>query len=160
MKTALDLPADALDEHETKFVAQIRRYGWFGTHVSEDEEGPGFSYTTGFWHGFRAPEVMLFTLPSEIAHEIFWGLYHGLESGERLPLNQPVDNVLNDYDVIFRPVPATKFARFFGWSRWFYRGDDFEVVQLVWPDRKRRFPWTDGAPPEFLTAQPLLSDSR
>jgi Domain of unknown function (DUF4262) len=66
MRTALDSDAEKLDEDELTFVNIIREHGWHRMSVSEDEEGPGFSYTTGFWlAGF--PEIIIFAMKPEIA---------------------------------------------------------------------------------------------
>src|SRR5262245_1598505 len=62
MRTALDALTSQLDQHEQDFVAKIREFGWFGTNVFEDAEGPGFSYTTGFWVSLGVPEVIVFSL--------------------------------------------------------------------------------------------------
>jgi hypothetical protein len=51
--TALDASPERLDQHEQKFVQRIREHGWLGTHVTPDDNGPGFSYTTGFSRKFR-----------------------------------------------------------------------------------------------------------
>jgi hypothetical protein len=45
--TALDADPAKPDEHEQNFVAMISKFGWFGTHVAGDKDGPGFCYTTG-----------------------------------------------------------------------------------------------------------------
>ena len=75
MITALDAPANALDPDETSFVVSIRENGWFDTSVTGDEEGPGFSYTSGLWVNACQPEVIMFSIKREIAHDVFWDLY-------------------------------------------------------------------------------------
>ncbi len=44
--------------------------------------------------------------------------------------------------------------------RWFYQGDEFPVLQCVWPDAGGRYPWH----PQFVAGleelQPVLSDDR
>ena len=35
-------------------------------------------------------------------------------------------------------------------------GDDFPVLQLLWPDRDGRYPWDPGYPPDMFPLQPLL----
>jgi hypothetical protein len=41
-------------------------------------------------------------------------------------------------------------------SGWYYKGSDFSVLQLVWPDKKGIFPWQIGFNPAFVHAQPVL----
>ena len=53
----MDAPPDVLDDGEQSFVAKVRELGWFRTSVFGDDEGPGFSFTTGFWVNASQPEV-------------------------------------------------------------------------------------------------------
>src|SRR5688572_4611723 len=94
MLTALDADPGRLDQHEQKFVQQIREHGWFGTHVGADDEVPGFCYTTGFWLKFRYPEVILFSMSRETAQDTFWHIYRELEAGRRLPVGEPTGEIL------------------------------------------------------------------
>src|SRR5229473_5095649 len=75
MRTALDAHPAQLDRHERNFVEKIREHGWFGTHVFADKNGPGFGYTTGFWLRFGFPELILFSLSRQVAHDTFWHMY-------------------------------------------------------------------------------------
>ncbi|MCG8685872.1 MAG: DUF4262 domain-containing protein [Desulfobacterales bacterium] len=158
MKTALDVDVDLLDDDEKGFVDNIRTHGWFGTHVFEDADGPGFSYTTGFWHRFEFPELILFSLPKEVSHEIFWNFFHELEAQKRFSENEPISEVLNGFDVMLRRVRTEHFPEYFGWTRWFYGGDKFEAYQVFFPDKSGRFPWTEEVPPEFSRLQPNLAE--
>ena len=64
--------------------------------------------------------------------------------------------LLEGYLCEFLRVPASTYREFFGYARWFYKGDSFEALQCVWPDRHGRFPW-DGDVTEGVRArQPLL----
>ncbi|MFL5577733.1 MAG: DUF4262 domain-containing protein [Gemmatimonadaceae bacterium] len=47
---------------------------------------------------------------------------------------------------------------FVGFARWFYGGDDFPVLQVVYPDRTGRYPWEDGVAEGFRAVQPVLAD--
>jgi len=96
MLTTLDVDPSKLDEDEQKFVSSIREHGWFGTAVFGDDEGPGFSYTTGFWLRFNFPEIITFALKREIAHDTFWHIYRTLENGERFAIGQPVGNIFSE----------------------------------------------------------------
>ncbi|MEL7027581.1 MAG: DUF4262 domain-containing protein [Pseudomonadota bacterium] len=157
MKTALDLDDALLDADERSFVENVRKHGWFGTHVFEDAEGPGFSYTTGFWHKFAFPELILFALPKEVSHEIFWNFYNDLEAKKRSAVNKPISQIINGYDVIIKEVRPDHFAEYLGWNRWFYGGDNFEACQVFFPDKSGRFPWSEDTSSEFSKLQPNLA---
>ncbi len=153
MKTAFDLPQTELDEHDTKFLNHIKQNGFFTTAVFEDDEGPGFSYTTGFYQNFKHPEIIVFGCKPELAHDIFWNIYSDIEQENNItPLVYNSDILINS-DVIFFPVETKLYNEYLGWSNWFYRGNSFPCLQLVWPDKDRNFPWHETAKPDFKKLQ-------
>jgi len=157
MRTALDLPADKLDALEQAFVAQIREHGWHSTSVLEDDEGPGFTYTTGFWVSLGVPEVMVFTLSAEVAHDTLWDVYREAKGGRRFPIGVRVPDIFANVDSFLIPVGKQHYAEYLGWSRWFYGGDEFSCVQLLWPDKQGRFPWQAGVEQSYTRLQPDVS---
>jgi hypothetical protein len=158
MRTALDADASAMDEHEKKFVSTIRKHGWTQTSVSADEAGCGFSYTTGFWLNLRFPELITFSLRHESAHDTFWYMYRELEGGQTFAVREPIENIFSNLRATLLPVPGRHFQEYLGWSRWFYGGDDFSCMQLVWPDPSGKFPWQFDVSSAMLDAQPDLTD--
>jgi hypothetical protein len=157
MFTALDADPERLDQHEQKFVQRIREHGWLGTHVMPDDKGPGFSYTTGFWLKFRFPELILFSMSQENAQDTFWHIYREIEAGRRFPVGEPTGEIFENGAAVLLPVSPEQYRAHLGWSRWFYGNDGFECLQLVFPDRGGRFPWTPGSSADFRAAQPDLT---
>ena len=158
MLTALDAPPDALDEGEQSFVAAIRQHGWFRTAVFGGDEGPGFSFTTGFWAGANEPEVIIFSMKDDIAHDVFWDLYRDAKNGKALPIGKRTDAVFANLPAYAFPVARKHYRDYLGWSRWFYGGDDFPCLQIVWSDRAGRFPWEPEFDSEFQSDQPDLTE--
>jgi hypothetical protein len=158
MRTALDAPIETFDESEAAFVARIKEHGWFRTSVLGDEEGPGFSYTTGFWVNAKRPELIMFGLKDEIVHDIFWDAFRDAKAGQSLVLGTPIHDLFGNLPAWVFPVATRHYANFLGWSRWFYAGDDFPCLQIVWPDRTGLFPWQDGFDPAFEADQLDLSE--
>jgi uncharacterized protein DUF4262 len=156
--TALDAPPAKLDEHEQNFVGGVRQHGWFGTHVAADDTAPGFSYTTGVWLKFEVPELIVFSLRRDIAHDTFWHIYRELEAGKRFPVGELSDNIFSNSAGVLLPVSSRQYRAHLGWSRWFYGNDDFQCLQLVWADRDGLFPWSVGASDGLRAAQPDLTD--
>lgn len=153
----MDVEASNLDASEKNFIENVQNHGWAGTHVVEDDQGPGFSYTTGFWYKFQAPELVLFSIPREVAHQILWNFYKDLGSGKRFSDNEPVSEVLEGYDVVLKSVLPEHFSEYLGWNRWFYGGDHFRAQQVFIPDKFGQFPWDAAASPEFKITQPDLT---
>jgi hypothetical protein len=158
MRTALDAPPEALDADEQSFVAKVRDHGWFRTAVFADEEGPGFSYSTGFWIKARKPEIILFGMKSEIAHQIFWDLFREAEAGRDIVVGQRTDGIFGNAPAYAFAMAKRHYADHLGWSRWFYGGDDFPCLQIVWPDRAGIFPWETGFDRAFADLQPDLTE--
>jgi hypothetical protein len=159
MRTALDADPEKLDGHEQNFVEKIRQYGWFGTHVGAEGEAPGFGYTTGFWLKLGFPELILFSLGRQVAHDTFWHIYRELEAGKRFAIGKPEDNIFENYPAVLLPVFPQEYPTHLGWSRWFYGGDHFHCLQLVCPDSNGCFPWSNGASDDFRASQPDLTAS-
>ena len=157
MRTALDAPSDRLDEEEREFVGAIREYGWYSTHVQGEADLPAFTYTTGFWVGLGAAEIILFALKFDTAASILADVYQELGEGRRYPVGTRLDDVFGNAPAYVFDVAKTHYAEHLGWNQWFYRGDDFPCQQLVWPDRAGRFPWEAGFDEALRANQPDLS---
>ncbi|WP_420145497.1 DUF4262 domain-containing protein [Sphingobium sp.] len=161
MRTALDRPNSALDDQEREFLADIRKHGWFNTRVFDDEDKlPDFSNSTGFFSSLGFPEIIVFSLSKETCHSILWDIFRDVQAGEKPPIGVRTTNLLGNAEAILLPVSKFQYHEHMGWSRWFYSGDDFPCLQLVWPDREGRFPWESHFDLKFKDSQPDLTDSR
>jgi hypothetical protein len=160
MRTALDANPAQLDRHERNFVKKIREHGWFGTYVGSEDDRPCFGYTTGFWLKFRIPELIVFSLRRHIAHDMFWHMYHRLEAGKlgkRFTIGEPDDDIFQNVVAVLFPVSPQEYQAHLGWSRWFYGGDEFQCLQVVFPDSNGCFPWSSRASDSFRASQPDLT---
>lgn len=157
MRTALDAPPTHLVKGEQHFVEQIRKHGWISTHVASDDDGPGFTYTTGYWLKFDFPELILFSLGGQVAHNAFWHIYNELAAGGRFPVGEPIEDIFQKFPAVLFPVSMQKYESHLGWCRWFYGSDNFECLQLVFPDSSGHFPWSSRSSESFRTAQPDLT---
>lgn len=159
MNTALDASSDALDEDEREFVAKIREHGWFRTSVLSDDDGaPNFAYTTGFEVNTRQPELLIFSLKSDIVRDLFWNLFRDAEHGVVLPVGKRTDDVFGNLPAFAFRIAHKHYRNYLGWSRWFYGGDNFECLQIVWPDPAGHFPWEPSFDAEFRADQIDLTE--
>jgi hypothetical protein len=153
--TALDADPGALDEHEHKFVALIREHGWFNTRVFDGD--PAFSYTTGFLLQ-GSPEFVIFSMKSEIAHDVFWDLFRDAQKGVRRTTGIRHDDIFGNLPAYLFSIADRYQAEYLGWSRWFYGKEVVPTLQILWPDRAGIFPWEPGFDEEFRNDQPDLSE--
>lgn len=158
MRTALDAPAERLDAPERSFVGGVREHGWFRTSVFAEGDRPGFSFTTGFWVNAEHPELIMFSIPDEIAHAVYWDVFREAKAGRPLTIGKRTDQVFANLPAYLFPVAKRFYADHLGWSRWFYGGDKFPCVQVIWPDRAGVFPWEKGFDPAFAGDQPDLTE--
>ncbi|MBW8882069.1 MAG: DUF4262 domain-containing protein [Asticcacaulis sp.] len=157
MQTALDTPASELSDDQKTVVDAIRGYGWFRTSHAPQDGYPGFAYTTGFWLNLGFPELIVFSLPEETAHAIFLETWNDIKAGNRPPVGQAAP-LLGSGNAWLAPVQKSYYDWLMETSHWFYGGDDFRCVQLVWPDQAGVFPWQPGFDQRLLDAQPNLTD--
>jgi hypothetical protein len=73
------------------------------------------------------------------------------------------DGVLEAFAVRFRAVPADFLSDVLGQAVVFYGCQNFEALQLCWPDKDGNFPGDDDAPAwlnerQFLSLDPLRDD--
>lgn len=158
MRTLLDTPPEAPSELDRKFLDQIAEQGWFRTSVSGGEEGPAFSYSTGFWLNAGFPEIIAFSLPGRTIHDTLWDLYREIREGVRPRICTPVEGVFGNLRACLLPVAPAAYREYLCFSDWFYLRAPVPSLQLVWPDRADIFPWEAGFDPEFASDQPDLTE--
>jgi hypothetical protein len=150
--TALNADPARLDPHEQNFVGNIRKHGWTGTHVAAENTAPGFSYTTGFWLKFKFPELIVFGLKGKAAHDTFWHMYRTLAAGKRFAIGTHEDDIFENVSAMLLSVSRLHYRDRLGWNRWFYGNDEFDCLQLIFPDVDGHFPWEGSvraAPPDL-----------
>lgn len=143
---------------DEKALADIEKHGCHILHVLEDETGPRFSYSIGIQKTSKHPELIVTGLKRDLAHWIINEYNDRIRAGERFEPDQLYSGFLGDFDVMFRPVLKEHYEEYFGWGRWLYNGDDFDVHQLIWPSTKGVWPWDKKAPEEYTFSIPLLCE--
>src|SRR5262245_56157529 len=120
--------------------ADIKKYDCSVIFVGADEEGPGFAYSVGLYHSFKHPESIVFGLKHELAGWIINWLAQIIKAGERFEIGKEYDGLLDGYNCVLRVAPKDCYREYFGYATAFYKGDDFHVLQLVWPDKENKWP--------------------
>jgi hypothetical protein len=153
MATAKPTPVDDFDR---KLLADIDRVGWAVIGIPEDDEGPGYAFSIGLHRTFEHPEVILIGLPWEVSYRLLNLLGAGVKSGNRYEAGREYDDLVEGYPSTFLTVDRRHYKDYLGTAGWFYRGWDFPVLQMVWCDRDRSWPWQRGKPRAYWRRQPLL----
>lgn len=56
-------------------------------------------------------------------------------------------------------VQKEHYHEHFGYANWFYKSEEFPVLQCVFPTVQGVFPWDPDATQDFIDYQPLLTSS-
>jgi len=147
------------DDSERKAIEDIRNYGIHIIHVFDpDDENPRFSYTVGLWHTHRHPEILIFGLKLELCQSVLNSLNTDISNGQSFNTGTSSRDVLKSFRCYFESLPKPQFREYLGWDLWFYGSDEFETVQMLWPNTAGVFPWDDQADDELRWIEPILTN--
>jgi hypothetical protein len=130
--------------------------GWSIQVVPGDEDTPQWAYTVGLWASRRTPEFTMAGLPVEHMRIILNTVAERVVTGTSIDVADEVDGIC-PCTLTIRPVHASwrqtnMFAisdRYYGYVRPGY-------MQVVWPDRKGRYPGDRGFQARYDGRQPML----
>lgn len=151
-----------LTDLEQKMVEGIAEHGWFSTHVLEEGDFPGFTYSVGFWESVGAPEFLIYGLPKGLMHSMLWELFRQLKAGRSVEDGARVSELLEGFDCIMRPIHESHVREHLGSALWYQRhklGTDSGLTgwQIFWPGKEQGlFPWEPGCADIVRSWQPLL----
>ena len=125
----------------------IRTVGWSVSAVLGDEIAPPWAYTIGLWLSHQGPELTMFGLPVEHMTTILNSVGERIAEGSVIEAGGDLEEIC-PCSLAIRPVHASwrttsMFAvsdRYYGYVRPAY-------LQVVWPDRRDRYPGIPGSSP-------------
>ena len=80
-----------------------------------------------------------------------------VRGGTEIPFGIELVGLLdNELRCVFASVDTVEFGAFFDTARAWYRGEPYELVQLVYPDRNGFMPYEAGYDQRLRYAQPVL----
>ena len=126
---------------EKRIVEDIKQYGWHIINVLAESDSIQFSYTIGLFRSFGAPELFLSGLKGEISATVLDDIALAIKGGRELQVRKLYNEFFEGYDCYFDLVEKSTYDSHFGKAVWFYGGKEFPVVQCVWPNEDRLFPW-------------------
>ena len=132
------------DGMEDIVLDNVVEHGWHVMLVSGDEDSYGFAYSIGLSHTHGQPELVCFGLDLDVMHSMINAVGERIANGLQIADGDRIAGVIEGYDCILKRMQSSKFGEYLGYARWFYEGDDFEALQVVWPDKGGRFPWDPG----------------
>ena len=124
---------------------------------NSDPPQPGYSYTVNFPDHVGFPDVAVFGLTPVATRGLIGLVGETLSGGTEIPVGAEIVGLLdNELRCCFAPVDLGEWAPLFATAQAWYRGDDFEMVQLVYPDRNGFLPYEAGFDQRLRYAQPVI----
>lgn len=80
-----------------------------------------------------------------------------VRTGDVFQAGKPYPGFIQGFAVKFERVDKSHYAEYLGWARWFYRGDAFDTLQVIYPATSGVWPWDADASEWFKARQPLLT---
>ncbi len=120
------------------------------------DEGHLWAYSTGLYYSYGHPEILMLNLQLDSMHEIINLIGASVKKGKTFEPGKPYADILERFI-----VPSSLFCqpimkKYVWFSRWFYEGDSFPILQCFWPDTSNRFPWQPDCDADVRESQPLL----
>ena len=122
-------------------------------------DDPCYTYTIGLEHSFEHPELIILGMPPNLAGRFLNELGQQIAGGRRYSSGDVLlgEEIHCSSNLLFGEVSPQAREEYLLSARWFYHGNDFRSLQVLWPDRHDRFPAEPGFERQFLAQQPLLS---
>jgi hypothetical protein len=125
--------------------------------ATSDPPRAGYTYTIGFPAHVAFPDVVVFGLTPVAARGLLGLVADARRGGTEIPLDVELVGLLdNDLRCRFDTVDVSVWGELFATAAAWYRGEPFEVVQLVYPDRNGFLPDEPGFDRRMRFAQPVL----
>jgi hypothetical protein len=103
-----------------------------------------------------APEVVVIGLKRPLAHSVVNQYNKRIRNGEKFEIGKNYSDFIEGFEVIVSKVDKSHYREYFGFNRWIYEGDNFDIVQLVYPNTSGIWPWQKEADDWFRKLQPVL----
>lgn len=146
----------AADTVMSQTIRAVGEHGWTVLTVhGDDDDEPDWAYTVGLWHKHRVSELSMFGLDAEDMIEWLNRAGHLIAAGARPTVGTGVEGIIDGVELQIRPVDIGWHEGLFGRLVDFYKQQP-PMRQLIWPDRKGRLPWDDGATMRAREWQPRL----
>jgi hypothetical protein len=147
--------------HAEKIEWMIETNGWalepVAPRVDTDPPTPAYAYTIGAPAAVGFPEIAVFGLTPVAANGLIGMVIDAIRGGTEIPFGVELIGLLdNELRCLFAPIDVGEMAGFFATANAWYRGETYEMVQLLYPDRKGFMPYEAGYEQRLRLAQPVV----
>ena len=144
-----------------KIEWMIETNGWALEPVTPrsdiDPPTPAYAYTIGVPALVGFPEIAVFGLTPVASNGLITLVVDALQGGTEIPLRVELIGLLdNELRCMFAPVDTDDAAGAFATLDAWYRGQPYEIVQFLYPDRNGFMPYETGYDQRLRYAQPVI----
>ena len=137
-------------------AAEIGAVGWSVQTYPGDEFTLPYAYTVGLWHRYRVPELMIAGLLTEHMTVILNAVADRVAEGTQVDVADEIEGIC-PCALTIRPVHTSwRDTSMFPVSDRYYGYARPPFLQVVWPDRRGRYPGERGFQTRYEGRQPML----
>jgi hypothetical protein len=145
-----------LDDGDRKLIADVEKYGCHIIHVSESSGIPGWSYTIGVYETLKQPELIVIGLSPDLSHFVLNEVVRLMRAGTQIENAIRIPDLLDQVVCEFRTPQQRWAAHVMNCASWFYGGEQFPVLQCIYPDLSNYLPWETAFDSSWRERQALL----
>ena len=131
-----------MNTRQKALISQIRQaietIGWHSIAVFD--AGVPFMYSQGF-RKLQHPDILVSGLPPAVAHQFIGDIFTLVQGGAAFVPGIKYDTIAEGYDAQVREVHPTWRDELCIITGAVYGNHNFDVLQLIYPDRYGRWPW-------------------
>lgn len=147
--------------HAEKIEWMIETNGWALEAVSgrldTDPPQPSLAYSIGLPALLAFPELAIFGLKPAQANGLLGVVIDAVRGGTEIPFGTELIGLFdNDLRCLFAPIVAGDAIGLFPTATAWYRGENFEIAQLIYPDPNGFMPYEAGFDRRMIHAQPIV----
>lgn len=151
-------PMSDYEDFNKKLTDSIAEHGWHVIKVMEDGPSPEFCFSVGLYKTFGHPEIIIIGLDMDLAHELINLMGDEISAGGSFTAGEFYEDIIEDYACYMLAVEEEYYEDWIGTAIGFYGAKNFPVLQCVYPNMDRIYPWQPEWPEEMDDLQPLLGE--
>jgi hypothetical protein len=147
------------DDDDRSILGDIQEVGWSVLYIEDetDDDSPNFGFSVGIFHSLGHPEILLMGMPEEDTSAMINLIGDAIRDGQRFEAGSTFD-AIPTLPLRFVTMDESHYEDYVGYDLWFYQGRPFPILQAVWPDDEKRYPWEPGYDEALRQFQTLLGE--
>jgi hypothetical protein len=146
------------EQVDHKIIRDIIEHKCHIIGIPQDEQGPAYAFSVGLYLHFNHPEIVIFGLDYNVAGDVINQICSLVKKGRRFKHEETTHELFVGINAKLIDVAPKFYKEFFGTALWFYRsiGNEFQFMQVVWPDKNGHFPWDLNSDEKFRASKTRL----